>query len=71
MFIGPAWPRKLYEAVSPKKTLIGGIGGVAASFGALALAKLWYLPSLSWADCALVAIRRTCSGSAATCASRC
>ncbi len=55
-FIGPAWPKKLYESVSPKKTVIGGLGGVAASFGALALAKLWYLPTLSWADCALVAI---------------
>jgi phosphatidate cytidylyltransferase len=55
-FIGPAWPKKLYESVSPKKTVIGGIGGVAASFGALALAKLWYLPTLTWLDCALVAI---------------
>ena len=55
-FIGPAWPKKLYESVSPKKTVIGGLGGVVASFGALVLAKLWYLPSLSWADCALVAI---------------
>jgi phosphatidate cytidylyltransferase len=55
-FIGPAWPKKLYESVSPKKTVIGGLGGVAASFGALALAKLWYLPTLSWVDCALVAI---------------
>lgn len=55
-FIGPAWPKKLYESVSPKKTVIGGLGGVAASFGALALAKLWYLPSLTWLDCALVAI---------------
>ena len=55
-FIGPAWPKKLYESVSPKKTVIGGLGGVAASFGALALAKLWYLPTLTWVDCALVAI---------------
>ena len=55
-FIGPAWPKKLYESVSPKKTVIGGIGGVVASFGALALAKAWYLPSLTWLDCALVAI---------------
>jgi len=55
-FIGPAWPKKLYESVSPKKTVIGGLGGVAASFGALALAKLWYLPTLTWLDCALVAI---------------
>ena len=55
-FIGPAWPKELYESVSPKKTVIGGPGGVAASFGALVLAKFWYLPNLTWLDCALVAI---------------
>jgi phosphatidate cytidylyltransferase len=55
-FVGPVWPAKLYESVSPKKTIIGGIGGLAGSFGALVLAKLWYLPTLSWLDCALVAI---------------
>jgi len=55
-FIGKYWPRKLYEAVSPKKTLIGGIGGMAGSFGALALAKAWYLPELSWIDCVLVSV---------------
>jgi phosphatidate cytidylyltransferase len=55
-FIGPAWPVKLYESVSPKKTIIGSLGGLAGSFGAMVLAKLWYLPSLSWFDCALVAL---------------
>ncbi len=55
-FLGPFWPRKLYEAISPKKTVIGAFGGVAASYGALVIAKLWYLPSLSWADTALIAI---------------
>jgi phosphatidate cytidylyltransferase len=55
-FIGPYWPAKLYPSVSPKKTVIGGFGGLAASFLALAIAKLWYLPTLSWLDCVLVAI---------------
>jgi phosphatidate cytidylyltransferase len=55
-FIGPAWPKKLYESVSPKKTVIGGLGGLCGSFLALVVAKYWYLPSLTWADCALVAI---------------
>lgn len=55
-FIGPAWPVKLYPSVSPKKTVIGAIGGIAASFLALVIAKLWYLPSLSWIDCVLVAV---------------
>jgi phosphatidate cytidylyltransferase len=55
-FIGPAWPVKLYASVSPKKTVIGGMGGLAGSFLALVVAKLWYLPSLTWIDCALVAV---------------
>jgi phosphatidate cytidylyltransferase len=55
-FIGPFWPRKLYESVSPKKSVIGAFGGMAGSIGALVLAKLWYLPALSWADVFLVAI---------------
>jgi phosphatidate cytidylyltransferase len=55
-FIGPYWPAKLYPSVSPKKTVIGGLGGLVASFLALAIAKLWYLPTLSWLDCVLVAI---------------
>lgn len=37
---------KLYEAVSPKKTVEGALGGLAAAvFGAL-LASFWFLPSL-------------------------
>jgi phosphatidate cytidylyltransferase len=55
-FIGPFWPRKLYESVSPKKSVIGAFGGLAGSIGALVLAKLWYLPTLSWADVFLVSI---------------
>jgi phosphatidate cytidylyltransferase len=55
-FIGPMWPAKLYESVSPKKTVVGGFGGLAGSFLALVVAKFWYLPSLTWADCALVAV---------------
>jgi phosphatidate cytidylyltransferase len=55
-FVGPLWPVKLYASVSPKKTVIGAFGGLAGSFGATVLARLWYLPSLSWADCALVAL---------------
>jgi phosphatidate cytidylyltransferase len=38
---------KLYEAISPKKTIEGSIGGLAGSvFGAM-LAHFWFLPSLS------------------------
>jgi phosphatidate cytidylyltransferase len=55
-FLGPLWPVKLYPSVSPKKTVIGALGGIAASVGATVLAKLWYLPSLSWGDCLWVAV---------------
>jgi phosphatidate cytidylyltransferase len=55
-FLGPFWPRKMYEAVSPKKTMMGLFGGVAGSVGALVLAKLWYFPSLSWVDVFAVAV---------------
>ena len=55
-FIGPLWPKKLYESVSPKKTIIGALGGLAFSVGALVLAKLWYLTPLTWADVFLIAV---------------
>lgn len=55
-FLGPYWPRRLYERVSPKKTLVGALGGLLASVGAVALAKLWYLPTLAWRDCLWLAV---------------
>jgi len=55
-FLGPTFPNKLYEAMSPKKTVVGAIGGLCASVLAAVLAKLWYLPGLTWLDCALVAV---------------
>ncbi|MBX3204891.1 MAG: phosphatidate cytidylyltransferase [Labilithrix sp.] len=38
--------RKLYEAVSPKKTVEGAIGGLAGSVLGAVLAHVWFLPSL-------------------------
>ena len=38
--------RKLYEAVSPKKTVEGAIGGLAGSVLGAVVASLWYLPRL-------------------------
>ncbi len=55
-FLGPLWPRKLYPSVSPKKTVIGMFGGIGGSYLALLIAKLWYFPSLSWADTVLIAV---------------
>lgn len=37
---------KLYEAVSPKKTVEGALGGLAASLLSVLLAHVWFLPSL-------------------------
>lgn len=38
---------KLYEAVSPKKTIEGSLGGLAGSVLGAVLAHFWFLPSLS------------------------
>ncbi|MDB4941716.1 MAG: Phosphatidate cytidylyltransferase [Labilithrix sp.] len=40
---------KLYEAVSPKKTVEGSLGGLAGSVLGSVLAHFWFLPSLSLA----------------------
>lgn len=40
---------KLYEAVSPKKTVEGAIGGLGGSVLGAVLAHFWFLPSLSLA----------------------
>jgi phosphatidate cytidylyltransferase len=50
-FLGPTFPHKLYEAMSPKKTVVGAFGGVAGSFLAAVLAKVFWLPQLEWVDC--------------------
>jgi phosphatidate cytidylyltransferase len=59
-FLSRFWGAKLWEAISPKKTVIGACGGVVGSLVALAVAKLWYLPlagvTLSWVDVLAIAI---------------
>ena len=64
-FAGRALGRhKLYPAVSPGKTVEGAVGGLLASFGAAALAKAWYLPSLSWLDAAAISLPASALGQA-------
>lgn len=46
--------RKLYPAISPGKSVEGAIGGLVASIGAAVVAKLWYMPQLSWVDAVLI-----------------
>lgn len=46
-FAGRALGRhKLYELVSPKKTVEGGIGGLVASVGGGAILSLWLVPAV-------------------------
>ena len=56
-FVGMALGRhRLYEAISPKKSIEGAVGGLAGGvLGALA-AKLWLLPQLQGVDVLLLGI---------------
>lgn len=45
---------KLYEAVSPKKTWAGAVGGLAASTAAAVVMKLVRLEDLTWFDVAML-----------------
>ncbi len=45
---------KLYEAVSPKKTWAGSIGGVAAVLVAVSIFKYFQMPNLPWIDLILL-----------------
>jgi phosphatidate cytidylyltransferase len=55
-FLSRFWPAKLWPAISPKKTVIGSVGGIIGSLVSLAIAKLWYLPFLSWVDVLAIAV---------------
>ncbi|MEN8728631.1 MAG: phosphatidate cytidylyltransferase [Desulfuromonadales bacterium] len=46
----------LYEAVSPKKTVEGSIGGLVGSVLGAAICKYWFFPGLNWLDIMLVGI---------------
>jgi phosphatidate cytidylyltransferase len=54
--------RKLYRAISPGKSVEGAIGGLAFSFGAAVLAKLWYMPQLTWLDAVLISLPASALG---------
>jgi phosphatidate cytidylyltransferase len=65
-FVGRAFGRhKLYEVVSPKKTVEGSLGGLlgALLFGGL-LAHFWFLPSLPLLDAILLSIAAAGAGQA-------
>jgi phosphatidate cytidylyltransferase len=48
--------KKLYEAVSPKKTWAGALGGLAGSTAGAVVMKLLFLDELSWLDVFLIAV---------------
>ncbi|PID39542.1 MAG: phosphatidate cytidylyltransferase [Proteobacteria bacterium] len=48
--------RKLYPAISPGKSIEGAIGGVFFSTVAGVVAKLWFLPILTWVDVVLICV---------------
>lgn len=48
--------KKLYEAVSPKKTWAGAVGGIVASTGAAVVIKLTLIKSMPWVDVFALAI---------------
>jgi len=56
-FAGRAFgKRKLYPAISPGKTVEGGIGGLVGSLTGVLAAKYLFFPELTLADCFLAAI---------------
>jgi phosphatidate cytidylyltransferase len=48
--------RKLYAAVSPKKSVEGGVGGLIGSLLGAWLAKVWFFPALSSGDVLLLGL---------------
>jgi phosphatidate cytidylyltransferase len=47
--------RKLYEAVSPKKTVAGSIGGILTVVAGTLVGRVFLLPELPWLDAVLLA----------------
>jgi phosphatidate cytidylyltransferase len=56
-FVGRKWGRhRLYEAVSPKKTIEGSLAGLFGAVLGAAVSKLWFFTELSSVDVLLIGI---------------
>lgn len=54
-YVGTAYGRRrLYEKISPKKSIEGLLGGAAASMAVALLCKFWLVGSLGWLEALLV-----------------
>ncbi len=54
-YVGTAFGKhRLYEKISPKKSVEGLLGGTAASVLVAALCKLWLVEGLSWGEAVLL-----------------
>lgn len=55
--VGMAFGRhRLLPSVSPKKSVEGSLGGLAAALAAALLAKAWFAPFLSWLDAGILGL---------------
>jgi phosphatidate cytidylyltransferase len=56
-YVGSACGKhRLYERVSPKKSIEGAVGGLGGSIAGTLVAKFWFFPQLSLADALLTAV---------------
>lgn len=56
-FVGRRWGKtRLYEAVSPKKTIEGSLGGLVGGVLGAIISEFWFFPQLDYADILIVGI---------------
>ncbi len=48
--------RKLYPAISPNKSVEGALGGLGGALLGVLIAKYWFFPVLTFAECLLLAL---------------
>ncbi len=62
-FVGNAFGRhRLYEKISPKKSMEGLAGGMLAAIGAAFLCRAWFIPSVGAPEAVVLGVLLTVSG---------